>query len=124
MVGWGTFDLAVSLFSGQPVDPPSNDFIKRNSAIAEQIEVGRWLGEVRQPCIHLDPSRRRRVRDSPQSVCSLGGSTEQRRRDEPAAVIARQLPNLHSVAPSRNRNSRTPHPVDGTLPTFPVTGAS
>src|SRR4029079_5434530 len=26
---WGTFDLAVSLFSGQTVDPPSNDFIMR-----------------------------------------------------------------------------------------------
>ena len=35
---WGTFDLAVSLFSGRSVDPPSNDFIMRNSANAEQIE--------------------------------------------------------------------------------------
>ena len=24
---WGSFDLAVNLFSGQPVDPPSDDFI-------------------------------------------------------------------------------------------------
>ena len=29
---WGTFDLAVSLFSGRPVDPPSDGFITRNSA--------------------------------------------------------------------------------------------
>src|SRR3954470_7394423 len=29
---WGPFDLAVSLFSGEAVDPPSNDFIMRNSA--------------------------------------------------------------------------------------------
>ena len=28
---WGTFDLAVSLFSGISVDPPSQDFIMRNS---------------------------------------------------------------------------------------------
>ena len=29
---WGTFDLAVSLFSGEAVDPPARDFITRNSA--------------------------------------------------------------------------------------------
>ena len=46
---WGTFDLAVSLFSGQAVDPPSNDFIMRNSANAQQIEVGWWPGDTRYP---------------------------------------------------------------------------
>ena len=46
---WGTFDLAVGLFSGRPVDPPSNDFIMRNSANAEQIEVGWWPGDARYP---------------------------------------------------------------------------
>ena len=46
---WGTFDLAVSLFSGRPVDPPSNDFIMRNSANAEQVEVGWWPGDARYP---------------------------------------------------------------------------
>jgi Family of unknown function (DUF5996) len=46
---WGTFDLAVSLFSGRPVDPPSNDFIMRNSANAEQIEIGWWPGDARYP---------------------------------------------------------------------------
>ena len=46
---WGTFDLAVSLFSGRQVDPPSNDFIMRNSANAEQIEVGWWPGDGRYP---------------------------------------------------------------------------
>jgi len=40
---WGTFDFAVSLFSGEPVDPPSQDFITRNSANAQQIEVGLQL---------------------------------------------------------------------------------
>jgi hypothetical protein len=28
---WGSFDLAVSLFSGLPSDPPSDDFITRNA---------------------------------------------------------------------------------------------
>ena len=46
---WGTFDLAVSLFSGHAVDPPSNDFIMRNSGNAEQIEVGWWPGDARYP---------------------------------------------------------------------------
>jgi hypothetical protein len=46
---WGTFDLAVSLFSGQPVDPPSSPFIMRNSANAQQIEVGWWPGDGRYP---------------------------------------------------------------------------
>ena len=46
---WGTFDLAVSLYSGQPVDPPSNDFITRNSGTAQQIEVGWWPGDARYP---------------------------------------------------------------------------
>jgi uncharacterized protein DUF5996 len=46
---WGTFDLAVSLFSGEAVDPPSRDFITRNSANAQQIEVGWWPGDARYP---------------------------------------------------------------------------
>lgn len=46
---WGTFDLAVSLYSGRPVDPPSDDFITRNSGTAQQIEVGWWPGDARYP---------------------------------------------------------------------------
>jgi Family of unknown function (DUF5996) len=44
---WGTFDLAVSLFSGETADPPAKDFITRNSADAQQIEVGWWPGDAR-----------------------------------------------------------------------------
>jgi Family of unknown function (DUF5996) len=44
---WGTFDLAVSLFSGRDVDPPSDDFIMRNSGDAQQVEVGWWPGDGR-----------------------------------------------------------------------------
>jgi hypothetical protein len=46
---WGTFDLAISLFSGRPAEPRSNDFIMRNSGNAEQIEVGWWPGDARYP---------------------------------------------------------------------------
>jgi hypothetical protein len=46
---WGTFDLAVSLFSGRPADPPSSDFISRNSANAQQIAFGWWPGNAPHP---------------------------------------------------------------------------
>ncbi|HZT65623.1 MAG TPA: DUF5996 family protein [Acidimicrobiales bacterium] len=46
---WGSFDLSVSLYSGLPADPPSSDFIARNSASAQQIEVGWWPGDPRYP---------------------------------------------------------------------------
>jgi hypothetical protein len=44
---WGSFDLAVSLFSGRPADPPSNDFIMRNAMDAQEIAVGWWPGDPR-----------------------------------------------------------------------------
>jgi Family of unknown function (DUF5996) len=44
---WGTFDLAVALFSGRPAQPPSGEFIIRNAGDAEQIEVGWWPGDPR-----------------------------------------------------------------------------
>lgn len=46
---WGSFDLAVSLYSGLPADPPSADFIMRNSGDVQQIEVGWWPGDRRYP---------------------------------------------------------------------------
>ena len=46
---WGSFDLAVSLLSGEPVQPPAQDFITRNSANAQQIEIGWWPGDARYP---------------------------------------------------------------------------
>jgi hypothetical protein len=46
---WGSFDLAVSLFSGRPADPASTDFIVRNAGNAQQIEVGWWPGDNRYP---------------------------------------------------------------------------
>jgi hypothetical protein len=46
---WGAFDLAVTLFSGAPADPPSADFIVRNSADAQAVSVGWWPGDARHP---------------------------------------------------------------------------
>jgi hypothetical protein len=44
---WGSFDLAVSMFSGEPADPPSDDFIMRNSMDAQDVAVGWWPGDAR-----------------------------------------------------------------------------
>jgi hypothetical protein len=46
---WGSFDLAVSLFSGDPANPPSDDFIMRNSMDAQEVAVGWWPGDPRYP---------------------------------------------------------------------------
>ncbi len=44
---WGSFDLAVSLFSGRPADPPSEDFIMRNAMDSQEVAVGWWPGDAR-----------------------------------------------------------------------------
>ena len=44
---WGSFDLAVSLFSGEPADPPSGDFIMRNAMDSQEVAVGWWPGDPR-----------------------------------------------------------------------------
>jgi hypothetical protein len=43
---WGSFDLAVNLFSGLPADPPSDDFLMRNAMDAQEVAVGWWPGDV------------------------------------------------------------------------------
>lgn len=44
---WGSFDLAVSLFSGEPAEPPSDDFIMRNAMDSQEVAVGWWPGDER-----------------------------------------------------------------------------
>jgi hypothetical protein len=44
---WGSFDLAVNMFSGQPADPPSADYIMRNAMDAEEVALGWWPGDAR-----------------------------------------------------------------------------
>lgn len=44
---WGSFDLAVNLFSGSPADPPSDEFIMRNAMDAQEVAVGWWPGDAR-----------------------------------------------------------------------------
>jgi hypothetical protein len=46
---WGSFDLAVMLFSGAPADAPRNDFISRNATDAQGVEIGWWPGDPRHP---------------------------------------------------------------------------
>jgi Family of unknown function (DUF5996) len=42
---WGSFDLAVNLFSGSRADPPADDFITRNAMDAQEVAVGWWPGD-------------------------------------------------------------------------------
>jgi Family of unknown function (DUF5996) len=47
---WGSFDLALTRFSGRPAEPPPGaSFLERRSADAEQICVGFWPGHQRYP---------------------------------------------------------------------------
>jgi hypothetical protein len=46
---WGSFDLAVNLFSGRPAEPPSADFIMRNAMDAQEVAIGWWPGDHRYP---------------------------------------------------------------------------
>jgi hypothetical protein len=46
---WGSFDLAVNLFSGRPAEPPSQDFIMRNAMDAQEVAIGWWPGDPRYP---------------------------------------------------------------------------
>jgi hypothetical protein len=46
---WGSFDLAVSLFSGESANPASPNFIARHAGDAQQMEVGWWPGDHRYP---------------------------------------------------------------------------
>src|SRR6201992_1878181 len=46
---WGSFDLAVALFSGLPASSPSDDFIMRNAANAQLIAIGWGGGDPRYP---------------------------------------------------------------------------
>ncbi len=44
---WGSFDLAVNLFSGHSAAPPSDDFIMRNAMNVQEVAVGWWPGDAR-----------------------------------------------------------------------------
>ncbi len=44
---WGSFDLAVNLFSGKRAEPPSNDYLFRNAMDSEEVAVGWWPGDGR-----------------------------------------------------------------------------
>jgi hypothetical protein len=46
---WGSFDIAVSLFSGRPAEPPADDVIMRNAMDSQEVAVGWWPGDPRHP---------------------------------------------------------------------------
>jgi hypothetical protein len=66
---WGSFDRAVTLYSGAPADPPGDGFITRNASDAEQMVVGWWPGDAVTRMRRSTPSRSRRPRGS-RTPCS------------------------------------------------------
>ncbi len=66
---WGSFDLAVNLFSGEPADPPSEDFIMRNAMDAQEVAVGWWPGDARYGRRRSTRTRTRRPRASRRRRC-------------------------------------------------------
>jgi hypothetical protein len=46
---WGSFDLAVNLFSGESAAAPSEDFIMRNAMDSQEVAIGWWPGDARYP---------------------------------------------------------------------------
>ena len=62
---WGSFDLAVSLFSGRPAAPPSDHFIMRNAMDSQEVAVGWWPGDQKYGqgrLLRLCPPRTRGLR--------------------------------------------------------------
>jgi Family of unknown function (DUF5996) len=75
---WGSFDLAVNLFSGAPARPPSQDFIMRNAMDAEEVAVGWWPGDAR----YEKAAFYAYAHPAPEGFASLRLDPEQARFDE------------------------------------------
>ncbi len=105
---WGTFDLAVSLFSGRAADPPSDEFIMRNAGDAQQIEVGWWPGDARYPRAAFFAF----AAPAPDEL--LGGGTLPFRR-----TLGRPARRVH---PGMGRRRRCPRPLRRRAGLRPVRG--
>ena len=92
---WGSFDLAVNMFSGAPADLPSDDFIVGNAMDAEEVAVGWRPGDPRYGKAafyaywHPPPrsarrrdavARNRALRRGSARVCARLGRRRQKRR--------------------------------------------
>lgn len=75
---WGSFDLAVNLFSGSPASPPSQDFIMRNAMDAEEVALGWWPGDAR----YEKPAFYAYAHPAPEGFASASLEPEQARFDE------------------------------------------
>ena len=130
---WGSFDLAVSLFSGLPAEPPSDDFIMRNAMDAQEVAVGWWPGDGRHATAafyaYAHPARpgfgqaasRRRPRSGtpPWASTSSSGTTSVRSRTRGPRRWNSPAP--RSVTPARCANGIPgwPRPWTGPRPRSP-----
>ncbi len=129
---WGSFDLAVSLFSGQAAKPPSDGFIERNAMDSQEIAVGWWPGDGRYPRAAFygyaypspeglseasDLTRRRRVECDPRRVHPRLGRRDRCTRALPGRARLRPLdrpPGLRRVrvGPGARGELRQPSSAD------------
>ena len=122
---WGSFDLAVGLFSGLPAEPSSQEFIMRNAGNAQQIEVGWWPGDDRYPraafyAYAYPPPEGFDARNALARERTLGGGT---RRVHPrlGRRPGRPRPARDRARPSPARPSRTrAGSAAGTRPSRPA----
>ena len=97
---WGSFDLAVSLFSGQAAEPPSGDFITRNAMDAQEVAVGWWPGERATPRPRSTPTRIPRPMDSKTRRCDLPPPT-----GTPPSVSTSWTGTTSAPAPTRTQTA-------------------
>ena len=111
---WGSFDLAVSLFSGQPADPPSEDFIMRNAMDAQEVAVGWWPGDPR----YAKAAFYAYAHPAPEGFANATLSPAAARWDGGAGRVRARLGGRHRAPPTRTprrsssptRRSATPAP--------------
>ena len=107
---WGSFDLAVNLFSGRPAEPPSNDYIMRNAMDAAggggRLVAGRRA--LRQGgVLRLRASRARGLRATALSPAARAGTRRSASTSSTGTTCARSA-DPHAVA-ARLRPLGVPH---------------
>ena len=117
---WGSFDLAVTRFSGRPAPPrPDADAITREAYSHEVSSVGFWPGDARLPLPAFysyaapEPPGFREARVSPPSACyhpTLAGFylhyDEVRRASDPEAMLLDFCRSVYAAAADAGRWDR------------------